>query len=104
MRSYPPAPEDTGNLSLSSQRCLEPTTPGDKNPLPFLCPRNKLRSRPRMNEQEARDGAQYGERVGWRHQIHGSGAWPWAMMEEAGLPSSQPPPWACSSAVGSWAD
>ena len=104
MRSHPAAPEGIGNLSLTSQRCLEPTTPGVKNPLLFLCPRDKLRSRPRMNEQEARDGAQYGEWVGWRCQTHSSGAWPWAMMEEAGLPSLQPPPWACSSAVWSWAD
>lgn len=48
-----------------------------------------------MNEQEARDGAQYGEWVGWRHQTHCSGAWPWAMIP-AGLPSSQPPPWSDS--------
>ena len=48
-----------------------------------------------MNEQEARDGAQYGEWVGWRRQTHSSGAWPWAMIP-AGLPSSQPPPWADS--------
>lgn len=51
MRSQPPAPEGIGNLSLTSQGCLEPTTPGVKNPFPFLCPRDKLRSRPRMNEQ-----------------------------------------------------
>lgn len=55
MRSQPPAPEGIGNLSLTSQGCLEPTTPGVKNPFPFLCPRDKLRSRPRMNEQEAQD-------------------------------------------------
>ena len=43
VRSHPAAPEGIGNLSLTSQRCLEPTTPGVKNPLLFLCPRDKLR-------------------------------------------------------------
>lgn len=100
MRSYQPQ-KVQATWSLASEM-LRADHPWGQKPPPFLCLRNKLRSRPRMNEQEAR--AQYGSGAGWRHQSHGSGAWPWAMMEEAGTALlTAASPWPAALAVGSWA-
>lgn len=50
-----------------------------------------------MNESRSQVDSLYGERWGGRHQIYGSGAWPWAMMEEADCPLlTAASPWACS--------
>lgn len=66
--------------------------PWGQKPPPVSLPKEQAEEQA-QDERAGGQGLSMGSGVGWRHQSHGSGAWPWAMMvEEAGLPSSQPPP------------